>query len=317
MDELHRVLVARYSRQPAVADDQSNNTADLATRLGAASRCRRSHRPCPCPYPAPAPEGHEAAAPGADDAHPQAAPHPAPRRHASTGPTGRRDRPAPRAAPHAAHRGAELARQIEAQDRLLAMRLHGAMRGRGGPMQRSLDELRALQVSLLEAQEGRLVGGDLEWALGGGGGGGPALSPDRAALIRRLQMSDDVPAYEELLKLEDVHQGLPQMCIDLLPTFPYRPPPPRATATDPGLPVAPAEPTPSGAAGTGENPEDKLSCPICLEEYKEGEPLRVLPCFHRAHQECLDPWLRKSKRCPICQTIVQMAEWGGSQENLA
>jgi hypothetical protein len=51
-------------------------------------------------------------------------------------------------------------------------------------------------------------------------------------------------------------------------------------------------------AGAGE-------CEVCLEAFRAGDRRRVLPgCEHGFHAECVDTWLRRSRRCPICRAEV-------------
>lgn len=46
--------------------------------------------------------------------------------------------------------------------------------------------------------------------------------------------------------------------------------------------------------------EGKLGCSICTEDFVKGEDVRVLPCDHKYHPECIDPWLLNvSGTCPL------------------
>jgi RING-like zinc finger len=46
--------------------------------------------------------------------------------------------------------------------------------------------------------------------------------------------------------------------------------------------------------------EGELGCSICTEDFKTGEDVRVLPCNHKYHPACIDPWLLNvSGTCPL------------------
>lgn len=45
------------------------------------------------------------------------------------------------------------------------------------------------------------------------------------------------------------------------------------------------------------------SC-YCLEDTKPGDVIRELPCLHRFHQACVDPWLKLHPTCPLCRRDV-------------
>lgn len=48
--------------------------------------------------------------------------------------------------------------------------------------------------------------------------------------------------------------------------------------------------------------EENQGCSICTEDFAVGEDLRVLPCDHRYHPACIDPWLLNvSGTCPLCR----------------
>ncbi|XP_035771289.1 uncharacterized protein LOC102795246 [Neolamprologus brichardi] len=42
-------------------------------------------------------------------------------------------------------------------------------------------------------------------------------------------------------------------------------------------------------------------CQICFCDYSDGEKLRILPCFHDYHVQCIDRWLKDNTTCPICR----------------
>jgi len=47
------------------------------------------------------------------------------------------------------------------------------------------------------------------------------------------------------------------------------------------------------------------SCPICLAEFKEKTRIKLLPCDHGFHPECIEPWISQHKdSCPMCRETV-------------
>jgi hypothetical protein len=46
---------------------------------------------------------------------------------------------------------------------------------------------------------------------------------------------------------------------------------------------------------------EKEECSLCLDEFSEGEELLQLKCSHVFHEQCLGPWVLKSKECPLCK----------------
>ena len=54
-------------------------------------------------------------------------------------------------------------------------------------------------------------------------------------------------------------------------------------------------------AGTGDHGSDNgLACSVCTEDFVKGDDIRVLPCGHKYHPECIDPWLLNvSGTCPL------------------
>lgn len=75
-----------------------------------------------------------------------------------------------------------------------------------------------------------------------------------------------------------------------------------------------------GAVLNARGGDSGQSCTICLGEYEDDEGagegmtgaagggptvLRVLPCGHRFHCDCVDRWLvEQSGNCPLCSQAV-------------
>lgn len=52
--------------------------------------------------------------------------------------------------------------------------------------------------------------------------------------------------------------------------------------------------------GDGKNAENGLACSVCTDDFVRGQSVRVLPCNHKFHPECIDPWLLNvSGTCPL------------------
>ncbi|KAK0663690.1 E3 ubiquitin-protein ligase RNF13 [Lasiodiplodia hormozganensis] len=78
-----------------------------------------------------------------------------------------------------------------------------------------------------------------------------------------------------------------------------------ADATEAGI-------APAAAGGSAENLASEgdayTGCTICTEEFEPGQDVRVLPCNHKFHPECIDPWLLNvSGTCPLCRIDLNPA----------
>lgn len=61
-----------------------------------------------------------------------------------------------------------------------------------------------------------------------------------------------------------------------------------------------AQPREEGAEADRAAAESGLACSVCTDDFVKGQDIRVLPCNHKFHPECIDPWLLNvSGTCPL------------------
>lgn len=96
-------------------------------------------------------------------------------------------------------------------------------------------------------------------------------------------------------------------------TTPPTPTTAAAAAADPAdQPVAPTTNRNSDSASASET---DLVCPICTDDFTAGEDVRVLPCNHKYHPACIDPWLLNvSGTCPLCRLDLRTLDKRSSAE---
>jgi len=64
-------------------------------------------------------------------------------------------------------------------------------------------------------------------------------------------------------------------------------------------------------------PEQCLSftaCPICLQDFSDGDVGATLRCFHIFHKACAEQWLQQNGNCPVCRVQVHTEASAGSGE---
>lgn len=63
---------------------------------------------------------------------------------------------------------------------------------------------------------------------------------------------------------------------------------------------------PTQRVGNVDELGEQRQCPVCLADFERGEEVQTLPlCCHRFHKECIGPWLRTSRTCPVCRSSTQ------------
>jgi len=56
------------------------------------------------------------------------------------------------------------------------------------------------------------------------------------------------------------------------------------------------------------SPSSQKTCPVCHDDFQNNEKVKKLNCNHSYHTNCIDPWLSKEKRCPLCMTDIVISD---------
>lgn len=55
----------------------------------------------------------------------------------------------------------------------------------------------------------------------------------------------------------------------------------------------------------GDGLVEVTDCSVCLNEFQDGESVRLLPkCSHAFHLPCIDTWLKSHSSCPLCRANI-------------
>ena len=47
-----------------------------------------------------------------------------------------------------------------------------------------------------------------------------------------------------------------------------------------------------------------FQCGICMDSFHETEKVKMLPCEHIFHIDCMSQWLQTKKNCPFCDQAI-------------
>ncbi|KAK9536173.1 hypothetical protein VZT92_005981 [Zoarces viviparus] len=62
------------------------------------------------------------------------------------------------------------------------------------------------------------------------------------------------------------------------------------------------------AWGSASSSNSSPVCAICLEDFQDGQHLRIISCAHEFHKDCVDPWLLQHRTCPLCMHNIMGTE---------
>lgn len=50
---------------------------------------------------------------------------------------------------------------------------------------------------------------------------------------------------------------------------------------------------------------DSVECIVCLVKLSDGDAVKYLPCRHVFHSACIDEWIMRSPKCPMCKLDLE------------
>ncbi|KZM26380.1 uncharacterized protein EKO05_0004770 [Ascochyta rabiei] len=105
---------------------------------------------------------------------------------------------------------------------------------------------------------------------------------------------------------------------DALPATARTPQEPAMTEQPDGIAAAVTPAAVMGASSDTSSNDDTLGCTICTEDFEKGQDIRVLPCNHKFHPDCVDPWLLNvSGTCPLCRVDLRPTNTNDSSNSHA
>jgi len=54
------------------------------------------------------------------------------------------------------------------------------------------------------------------------------------------------------------------------------------------------------------NLKDEPACVICLSDFEIGQKVSALPCCHTFHTKCIDDWIKRKQKCPVCKFEITL-----------